>query len=117
MQLQLALELQDGSPTIPNQPTHPKHLTASNTLPRLRSIFRYALTRTWMMMIVDMQVVWNVCLDSEKELEGMDENDEWSDTESLAELEGDELEASLQALRPKYKSHRRISEGVASAFD
>jgi hypothetical protein len=25
----------------------------------------------------------DVCLDSEKELEGMDENDEWSDTESL----------------------------------
>jgi hypothetical protein len=43
----------------------------------------------------------DVCLDSEKELEGMDENDEWSDTESLAELEGDKLEASLQALRPK----------------
>jgi hypothetical protein len=55
-----------------------------------------------MMMIVDMQVVWmSALMNSEKELEGMDENDEWSDTESLTELEGDELEASLQALRPK----------------
>lgn len=30
----------------------------------------------------------------------MDGRDKWSDTESLAELEGDKLEANLQALRP-----------------
>ena len=48
---------------------------------------------------MDMQVVWMSV--SEYELETMNENDEWLDTESLAELEGEELEASLQALRPK----------------
>jgi hypothetical protein len=42
----------------------------------------------------------NICLDSEWEGD-MGESDEWSDTESLAELEGEELEANLQALRPK----------------
>ena len=45
----------------------------------------------------------NVCVDSEwqeEEMDGKDDPDEWSDTESLAELEGDELEANLQALRP-----------------
>jgi hypothetical protein len=45
----------------------------------------------------------NVCVDSEwqeEEMDGRDDLDEWSDTESLAELEGDELEANLQALKP-----------------
>jgi hypothetical protein len=32
------------------------------------------------------------------------EDDEWSDDESLAELEGDELEANLSALREEAKS-------------
>ena len=44
----------------------------------------------------------NVCVDSEwqeEEMDGRDDLDEWSDTESHAELEGDELEANLQALR------------------
>src|ERR1700723_723289 len=43
----------------------------------------------------------NVHLDLEEELEDMGESDEWSDTECLSELEGEELEANLQALRPK----------------
>ena len=43
----------------------------------------------------------NVCLDSELEEDRDGSDDEWSDTESLVELEGEELEANLQALRPK----------------
>jgi hypothetical protein len=43
----------------------------------------------------------NLHLDSEQELEDTDESDKWSDTESLSELEGEELEENLQALRPK----------------
>jgi hypothetical protein len=43
----------------------------------------------------------NVHLDSEQELEDTDGSDKWSDTESLSELEGEELEENLQALRLK----------------
>jgi hypothetical protein len=42
----------------------------------------------------------NVCLDLELE-EDRDRSDQWSDTESLVELEGEELEVNLQALRLK----------------
>ena len=42
----------------------------------------------------------NVHLDSEQE-EDMEGSDKWSDTESLAELEGEGLEVKLQAQRPK----------------
>jgi len=57
-----------------------------------------------MMMIVDMQVVWMSALIQRRELEAMDENDEWSDTESLAELEGDELGGKLAGTGPSYGS-------------
>ena len=45
----------------------------------------------------------NVCVESDWQEEAWeeDESDEQSDTESLAELEGEELEANLQALRPE----------------
>jgi hypothetical protein len=45
----------------------------------------------------------NVCLDSELEEDRDGSDDEWSDTdsESFVELEREELEANLQALRPK----------------
>jgi hypothetical protein len=56
----------------------------------------------------------NVCLDSEQE-EDTDGSDEWSDTESLAELEGEELEANLQALRPKLPV--TSPEGVTTLYE
>ena len=78
MQLQLALELQDGSLTILNQPIHPKHLTASNTLMAVQH-FPICIDSDSDDDDCGYAGGVDVCLDSEKEFEGMDENDEWSE--------------------------------------